>query len=255
MRSAQLTVLGYHANSAGFKYKTETGNRLRQYFLQNPYVVNSEKINFQPFNAPATPSGFNGISTNISLNMCSMFMVLCPKLPAQVTCFPNPHYKNFQLAVGNRRFPDKPCTTLGPEFFQLQLDQSDFDSLFPCNDSFENSMTLSKIVRDTIVKPYTDCSSFVAGFSCERAGADEWFFDGMDSHNALVNIQLFGSPIDSQHDVYAPSGSNPPPPLLFTLQEAIFKFTSHNGGAVEYFTTYEGETMFKTETTASQTPA
>jgi hypothetical protein len=184
-----------------------------------------------------------------------MFMVLCPRLAGQVTCFPNPHYKNFQLAVGNRRFPDKPCTTLGPEFFQLQLDQSDFDSIFPCNDSFENSITVSKLAQDQIVKPYTDCSSFVAGFACERSGTDDTYFDGMDSHNALVNIQLFSSPIDPNHDVYVSGSVSTPPPLLFTLQETIFRFTAHNGGSVDYFTTYEGETMFKAETVAASVRA
>jgi hypothetical protein len=78
----------------------------------------------------------------------------------------------------------------------------------------------------------------------------------MDSHNALVNVQLFGGPIDPNHDPYVdPSKGATPNPLLFTLQETIFKFTSRNGGSCEYFTTYEGESMFKTETVASQTPA
>jgi hypothetical protein len=136
------------------------------------------------------------------------------------------------------------------------LDQSDFDSLFPCNDEFENSITVTKIKSDSFFKPYTDCSSFVAGFSCERSGADDTYFDGMDNHNALVNIQLFGGPIDPNHDVYVdPTKGNTPPPLLFTLQETIFKFTARNGGTCEYFTTYEGETMFKTETVAINTDA
>jgi hypothetical protein len=80
-------------------------------------------------------------------------------------------------------------------------------------------------------------------------------FDGMDSHNALVNIQLFGSPIDPNHDVYVSGSVSTPPPLLFTLQETIFRFTAHNGGSVDYFTTYEGETMFKAETVAASVPA
>jgi hypothetical protein len=185
-----------------------------------------------------------------------MFMVCCPRYGLQLTCFPNPHYKNFQLAVGNRRFPDKPCTTLGPEFFQLQLDQSDFDSIFQCNDDFENSITVEKIKNGKLIKPYTDCSSFVAGFSCERSGADDTYFDGMDSHNALINVQLFGGPIDSNNDVYVnPTDAPTPVPLLFTLQETIFKFTSRGGGTCDYYTSYDGETMFKAENVAANTPA
>jgi hypothetical protein len=254
LSSVSMTVTGCHANSAGFKYKSDTGARLKEYFTHHPYIVNSEKINFQPFNASTTQAGFNGISTNVSLNMCTMFMILCPRIAAQSTCFPNPHYTNFQLAVGNRRFPDKPCCTLGPEFFQLQLDQSDFDSIFPCNDAFENSITVSKIRNKKVIKPYTDCTSFVAGFSCEREGYDATYFDGMDSHNAIVNIQLFGAPIDTATDVYWDKDSIPPAPLLFTLQETIFKFTALNGGTVDYFTTYEGESMFKAQTVAALTP-
>jgi hypothetical protein len=215
--------------------------------------VNSQKINYQPFNASASASGFNGISTNCALNMVSMFMILTPRYAQQLTCFPNPFYHNFQLAVGNRRFPDKLCRTFGPEFFQLQLASSDFDSLFACNDSFENSVCVEKVRDGRIIKAPTDLSNFVVGMSCERAGGDDIFFDGMDSHNALVNVQLFGGPAFPNADPYYSSTAVPPVPLLFTLQETIWQFNSTNGGACFYHISYEGEEMFKLKTLESST--
>jgi hypothetical protein len=216
--------------------------------------VNAQKINYQPFNASAGATGFNGISTNVSLNMTTMFMILCPRLGQQLTCMPNPMYQNFQLAVGNRRFPDKPCRTFGPEFFQLQLDHSDFDSLFPCNDMFENSICVERVKDGKIIKAHTDLSNFVAGFQCERSGANDTFFDGMDSHNALVNIQLFGGPAFPVDPYFNPT--NPPPvPLLFTLQETIWQFNSINGGNCVYHVSYDGAEMFNIRTVASTTAA
>jgi hypothetical protein len=131
----------------------------------------------------------------------------------------------------------------------MQLDQSDFDDMFACNDSFENSLAIEKVKDGKIIKPHTDTSSFVAGFQCERSGADDIFFDGIDSHNALVSIQLFGAPADPGHDVYVNPTEGPTPvPILFTLQEAIWAFNSVRGGICNYFVTYDSTKMFQIAT-------
>jgi hypothetical protein len=109
--------------------------------------------------------------------MVTDFLLLFPRNAQQLTCFENPMYQNFQLVVQNRRFPDKSCTTFGPLFYQVQLDASDFDSLFPCSDEYEDSLTVETTTATTKLNPYTDVTSFTMIFQCERSGADEMFFD------------------------------------------------------------------------------
>jgi hypothetical protein len=119
---------------------------------------------------------------------------------------------------------------------------------------FENSICVERVKDGKILKAHTDLTNFAAGFSCERSGSNDIYFDGMDSHNALVNIQLFGNPAFSV-DVYYNATNPPPVPLLFTLQETIWQFNSNGGGSCTYHVTYEGTEMFTVRTVASSTAA
>jgi hypothetical protein len=237
-------VIECHANCAGFQYTKECGDELRNFFAVNPFVVMGQKLIMQPFNSGPTKNGFSGTTCNLTLNMTTDFLLLFPKYAQQLTCFENPMYQNFQLVVANRRFPDKTVTTFGPVFYQLQLDASDFDSMFPASEEYEDSLTVRKNNETMILKPYTDTTSFNICFQCERSGADEIFFDGMDSKGSIVSAQLFGNPIHPNADVYYSDSAKPPPPILFTNQDTIWAFSSVNDGSCDYFTTYQGAIMF-----------
>jgi hypothetical protein len=170
------------------------------------------------------------------LNKVTDVMLLFPKHSGNgITCFENPTYQLLQLQVGNRTFPTTAVSTIGPDFVRMMLDASDLDSLFLPTDEYANSLTVDRSKPGKIMIPSTDLTSFVVIIQCERSGANDIFFDGMDSGTQNQQIRLRGAPIYSttsttKNDVYYDADHPPPPPLIATLQDSFWLFSIDDRG-------------------------
>jgi hypothetical protein len=98
------------------------------------------------------------------------------------------------------------------------------------------------------MRPHTDLSSFVVIIQCERSGANDIFFDGMDSKTQNVQIRLRGAQIYPNsgmnlNDVYYDPKNPPPPPLIATLQDSFWLFSvdDRGEGQAQYITDYTFE--------------
>jgi hypothetical protein len=124
-------------------------------------------------------------------------------------------------------------------------------------------MTKKRSRKGKLLRHITDATSFVPIFQCERSGgADDNFFDGMDSKGANVSMYLVGQPEAGEVSVYPPlvdpdpgnsssisssSGKylDCPPPNVGMLQETIWSFfLTEEGSRCNYYDTYQASRMF-----------
>jgi hypothetical protein len=90
----------------------------------------------------------------------------------------------------SRNWPDQPVSTISPEFFRLQLEAANLDSILPCTESFENSYctrpTYKFPIRDRSKGDDTDFSFIIP---TERNSANAFFFDGITSRNETITLR------------------------------------------------------------------
>ena len=158
----------------------------------------------------------------------------------------NPALQQFQLLIGNVRYPDQLVSTLDPEFFENQIQSTDFDSFFEATDSYEHSLSDARVgpnsfstvtdqttgVTTTTIgygalEPVTDDTGFCPIFSLERDNAGELVFDGRNDKE--VKIEITGRPLYS-YNIYPPSTmTTTPPPTLCTCSDTYWIFRLVNG--------------------------
>jgi hypothetical protein len=237
-------------NIAGYKCSRECRDHLTDFFRTQPFVECAQRVDYKGMTVGADDKGFpSGCTTMMPLNKTTDFMLLFPKYSGNgITCFENPMYHLLQLQVGNRTFPTTAVSTTGPDFVRMMLDSSDLDSLFLPTEEYANSLTVERSKSGMIFRPYTDLSSFVVIIQCERSGANDIFFDGMDSKTQNVQIRLRGAPIypssgSTKNDVYYDPQNPPPPPLIATLQDSFWLFSVDDRGEAQaqYITDYTFE--------------
>jgi hypothetical protein len=240
-----MTIAHGSTNIAGYKFTRECRDHLMDFFRREPYVECAQRIEYKGFSVGANDKGFPaGCTVLMPLNKCTDFMLLFPNYSGNgITCFENPMYQLLQLQVGNRTFPTTAVSTIGPDFVRMMLDASDLDSLFLPTDEYANSLTVDISKPGKIMTQTTDLSSFVVIIQCERSGAYDIFFDGMDSGTQNQQIRLRGAPIYSntgttRNDVYFDPNHPPPPPLIATLQDSfwLFSIDDRGEGLAQYIT-------------------
>ncbi len=237
------------ATLCGYRVEAQAFDRLREYFLDKPFVIPSQRVETKTFQTAATSSGFQQCQTNIPLNHVTDLVLLFPKTSRQITCFENPMYTGLQLSVGNRNFPEKPLNLMDQQFFQMMLNASDLDALFECTDEYEDSLTVPRADAETIHIPQKDLTSFAVTLQAERSGGPGIYFDGLHSNGENQAIELRGSPIYSgETDTYynvrqrmEDAPTRPPAPLLCTVEDCFWVFTSRNGGECYYIKDHTAE--------------
>jgi len=237
------------ATICGYRVTREALARLHDYFTSKPFVIPSQRVETKTFQTAATPSGFQQCQTNIPLNHVTNLVLLFPKNSRQITCFENPMLNNLQLSVGNRNFPEKPLNTMDQQFFQMMLNASDLDALFECTDEYEDSLTVPRADGESIHIPQTDLTSFAITLQAERSGGPGVYFDGLHSNGENRAIELRGAPIYSgETDTYynvrkrlVDAPTRPPAPLLCTVQDCFWIFSTKNGGECHYIKDHTAE--------------
>ena len=137
-------------------------------------------------------------------------------------------YKDLQLRIDNKNFPDKTISTVGAEFLQMQLIASDLDGPIQCTQEFEDSYTQSKNDADGVRYKNTlrDDTRFLWNLQLERNGGG-YFFDGYESHGRNIPIEIVGNPMyqgaaDTYYNVNEEGTQHPPPPQLWCCKDVFF---------------------------------
>jgi hypothetical protein len=176
----------------GFSLKDSVKQALAQYYASVPFVVPAERIFIQSFSTGPSPSGLN-CAMNIPLINAKEVIALFPRSPNDLTCFRNPEYHHLMLTLLNRNFPQKGCNSNSTEFFRMELESCNLDTILCPTESFENSY-LKKVCP---YFPYRqrseeDDTDFLMIFNLERQSANAFFADPVNSANE--SIALTGSP-------------------------------------------------------------
>ncbi|GHU18103.1 hypothetical protein FACS189472_05940 [Alphaproteobacteria bacterium] len=184
-RSAVSTIMG-------FSLKDSVKSAFATYYRDRPFVIPSEKTFIQPFSTGPSASGLN-CAMNIPLVIAKEIIALFPRDPNDLTCFRNPEYQSLMLTLLNRNFPQKGCNSNSTEFFRMELESCNLDTILCPTQSFENSY-LKKVCP---YFPYRqrcseDDTDFLMIFNLERQSSNAFFADPVNSANE--SITLTGSP-------------------------------------------------------------
>ena len=232
-----MDIRGYEASSAAIV-------AMREHFAQNPFTVCAQRVERYSFHSGADASQLS-TDVNIRMRRATDVYVLMPINSLQRTVFSNPALTNYQLLIGNVRYPDQLVSTTSPEFFQLQIQSTDFDSFFEATDEYEHSLTDSRNSSSGLRNPTTDDTSFVPIFSLERANAGELTFDGIDAQD--VKVEITGRPLYPSYNIYPPSTMTvTPPPMLCVCSDTYWLFRIVDGIPVaQYITEFSYEEAYQ----------
>ncbi|KAA6365243.1 MAG: hypothetical protein EZS28_039230 [Streblomastix strix] len=225
------------ANMSGYKATDDCLQRVRDFYGNRPFVVPSQRVEAWSFPTSATTTGIR-TSQNIPLSHVTDLCLLFPKDARATTCYENPCYHNMQVTTCGRNFPDMPMNTLDQQFFQMQLNASNLDLLFEASDEFEDALTTPRNTASRRLNPHTDLTSFMITLQCERNSNGALTFDGLDTNNQNVSLELRGGPIyQGETDCYYNvdlMGKRPPPPILCTIHDTFWLFGPAKGGTCVY---------------------
>jgi hypothetical protein len=187
-----LITLDVQSTITGFSLKDSVRQAFAQYYASVPFVIPSERIFIQSFSTGPTQSGLNAAMT-IPLNNAKEVAVLFPRNANDLTVFRNPQYRHMMVTMLNRNFPQKGADTNSTEFYRLELESCNLDTILPPTQSFENSylkkVTSAKPLRQRCTEDDTD---FLMLFNLERQSSNAFFSDPVNS--ASETITLTGSP-------------------------------------------------------------
>jgi hypothetical protein len=184
-RSAVSTIMG-------FSLKDSVKAALAQYYSVTPFVIPSERVFIQAFSTGPSPSGLN-CAMNIPLVNAKEVIALFPRTPNDLTCFRNPEYHHLMITMLNRNFPQKGCNSNSTEFYRMELESCNLDTILPPTESFECSYLKKACpyfpMRQRCQEDDTD---FLLIFNLERQSSNAFFSDPVNSNNE--SITLTGSP-------------------------------------------------------------
>jgi hypothetical protein len=129
-------------------------------------------------------------------------IVLFPRNANDLTVFRNPQYQSLMLTMLNRNFPQQGANTNSTEFYRLQLESCNLDTILPPTESFENSH-LKKVFPTKPIRQRSneDDTDYCICFNLQRQSANAIFSDPVSSSNETIT--LIGSPqVQGEGDVY-----------------------------------------------------
>ncbi|KAA6387362.1 MAG: hypothetical protein EZS28_017112 [Streblomastix strix] len=182
------------ANMSGYKATDDCLQRVHEFYANRPFVVPSRRVEAWSFPISAITTGIRTLQ-NIPLSHVTDLCLLFPKDARATTCYENPCYHKVQVTTCGRNFPDMPMNTLDQQFFQMQLNESNLDLLFEATDEFDDALTTPRNTPSRRLNPHTDLTSFMITLQCERNNNGALTFDGLDTNNQNVSVELRGAPI------------------------------------------------------------
>jgi hypothetical protein len=193
IRADNIMILEATSTVCGFGLNNDFLKRLVRHYQREPLVIPGEIVRTFNFSTGPSPGGINCVATLPMINVKEL-IVLFPRYATDLTVFHNPCLSGLQIQMLSRNWPDQPVSTVSADFFRLQLEAANLDSVLPCTESFENSYTTIPTyqypVRD---RSKGDDTDFGFILPTERGSANAFFFDGVNSSSET--IQLKGSPL------------------------------------------------------------
>jgi hypothetical protein len=176
----------------GFSPKDSVKGAFAQYYSGVPFVIPSERIEIFTFSTGPTEAGLNCALT-IPIIKGKEIIGLFPTDANQLTVYRNPEYNHLMFTMLNRNFPQTGANTNSTEFFRMELESCNLDTILTPTESFEDSY-LAKV---TATAPFrqrcqSDDTDFIFLFNLERQSSNAFFSDPVDSPNE--SIQLSGAP-------------------------------------------------------------
>jgi hypothetical protein len=257
-----INVIARHVYSIihGFKIKPDVLQRLAAFYSTNAFTVPSEIVRVYYFNTPPTSAGLNA-STQAPFTHVKEIIVLFPRRAGDVTCYKNINYQNLQLQVLDRVFPNKFVDTTSHNFFRMQIQAANLDSILECTDEFQDSYIkpIPTVVNtmahtdstgnwteyfETRLRASTDQTSFQFIIPTEQQ-TNAYFSVGLNS-SSPVTVNLYGNPKEGQkNDIYYLTNESYDPaqlnektnkcsPILCLVSDTFWMFRSRDGGECVY---------------------
>jgi hypothetical protein len=234
----------------GYKLSLNYIHYLEKFHTIEPFVVPAELIYSDNMGTAPSTTGVDA-TKQLKFTHVKEMCLLFPRHVTDYTVQFNPCLDKFSVSMFNHDYPDKETDTTSARFLRNQLEAMGLDTVLQCTESLEQSITSPpsylRPVRDRSLSDNTD---FVFVIPLERASANAFFFDGLDSGENTETVTISGKFIrDSLNrsiDTYAilnrnddaatEASYNRTPPLVCLVTDTFWLFTSHNGGTVEYNT-------------------
>ena len=210
----------------GYEASSQTIVELRKFFSQHPFTVCAQRVERQQFGQGPTADGVLRADVSMKFRRVTDINILMPTNGLQHTVFTNPALADFQIQIGQARYPEQHISTLDPEFFEGQIQNSDFDSFFEATESYEHSLTDARADENGFRNPTTDDTCFVPIYSLERANAGELVFDGQRDATNNVKVEVTGHPLFQNYVLYKDTTQ---PPVLCLTSDTYWIFRIYNG--------------------------
>jgi hypothetical protein len=130
---------------------------------------------------------------NIPLNNAKGVISVFPHNANETTVFRNPEYNHLMLTLLNRNFPQKGPNSTSAEFYRIELESCNLDTILSPTQSFEASY-VNKVCPTVPCRQRSteDDTDFALVFNLERQSSNAFFADSVNSANET--IMLTGSP-------------------------------------------------------------
>jgi hypothetical protein len=173
----------------GFSLADSVKQAFKDYYSSIPFVVPSEKLFIQFYSTGPTVSGLN-CSMTIPLNNVKEVIVLFPRNANDLTVFRNPEYHHLRLTLLNRNFPQNGTNTTSSEFYRIELESCNLDTILPPTESFENSYK-NKVCPNFPFRGRCigDDTDFPLIFNLDRQSSNAFFPDPVNSNNETITLK------------------------------------------------------------------
>ncbi|KAA6369997.1 MAG: hypothetical protein EZS28_034476 [Streblomastix strix] len=133
-------------------------------------------------------------------------------------------------------------STLNEQFLTIQLQANNLDNTFEATDEYEDSLATPRGTATRRYNPNTDITSFFVSLQGERNSNSSLTFDGLDiqNQNTLVELKrmpIYQGAVDTYYGIVT-NGKYPPPPVLCTVHDTFWLFSSNNGVSCNYDATH-----------------
>ena len=245
-------IMKGRTNCFGFGVKPEVVDELMTTFNQEMYIP-AQELTRHIFEQKHTEKGIV-CSKIVPLRNATNITMMFPRHYNDITCYQNPMYKNVQLQIDKKVYPQQEFeNTWDGRFVQYQLYANELDGIEATNELMESiSRPLNNVYDHSLKRFYSgtfDNTSFGLNFQLERSNAG-YVFDGIDTGCRGVKIEFHGDRIDvgenvrlEKNDTYLypetdekgnPTDNQPqlPPPEMWICSDTYWSWSVENG--VEY---------------------
>ena len=221
-----------------YNIRTEVKDMLKREFLFDPkggykaFVVCGQHIDYyQLGNGTGSQQGTFQTTQQIPFRHTTDCYILYPMNSAQKTVFYNPVLEQHMTVIDGVQYPSQALRTDSPQFYMDQLFAADWiGSIFVAPDSYECSITNTRVCDKGYRKPTTDDTNFVEAVPLSNPYTSP---TSDDTLNRSSEVRVYGIPYPHTYPLYAYTTDHPdpnmkvngpPPPNICICQDIYFIF-------------------------------